>query len=285
MNNDKNRIDIEKRETGRAEALVEELIKDVMSAQTMPLSQGKVVINRDEYIDKLTSLEMMLKTELRTYREINDKRAAIIREAEEKAEAIIYEAEKNASRIRVSKRRKDEVLPFKASDLTKDEKNALRTANDIYAASLIYTDEMLTEVDQLIKNAYEQIELEYLKTTHVLKEKLQNISDNKNELVSNLSELSKNDRYSQILELSQLLSNEIYVEKAKQKSKEQEALTQFQIRFDDDTAFKEEEKEKPVINPDRTQKKIQIKREEANDIRQIKAKRVDKNAKTVHEKN
>ena len=195
MNNNKNKIDIEKRETGRAEALVEELIKDVMSAQTMPLSQGKVVINRDEYSDKLTSLEMMLKTELRTYREINDKRAAIIREAEEKAEAIIYEAEKNASRIRVSKRRKDEVLPFKASDLTKDEKNALRTANDIYAASLIYTDEMLTEVDQLIKNAYEQIELEYLKTTHVLKEKLQNISDNKNELVSNLSELSKNDRY------------------------------------------------------------------------------------------
>ena len=75
------------------------------------------------------------------------------------------------------------------------------------------------------------------------------------------------------------------LEKAKQKSKEQEALTQFQIRFDDDTAFKEEEKEKPVINPDRTQKKIQIKREEADDIRQIKAKRVNKNAKTVHEKN
>ena len=275
---DKNEVKIDKKEEGRAEAIVSELIKDVMSAQTMPLSQGKVVINRDEFIEKLSSLEQLLRIELKSYREINDKRATILKEAEEKADKIVYEAEKNASRIRVSKRRKDEVLPFKASDLTKDEKNALRTANDIYAASLIYTDEMLTEVDQLIKNAYEQIELEYLKTTHVLKEKIQNISNNKNELIGNLSELSKNDRYSQILELSQLLSNEIYIEKAKQKSKEQEALTQLQIRFDDDTAFKEEEKEKPVINPDRTQKKIQIKHEEAEDIKKIKAKRVNKNA-------
>ncbi len=275
---DKKDVKIDKREEGRAEALIGELIKDVMGAQTMPLSQGKVVINRDEFIEKLSSLEQLLKMEMKSYREINDKRASIIKEAEQKADEIIYEAEKNASRIRVSKRRKDEVLPFKASDLTKEEKTSLRTANDIYAASLIYTDEMLTEVDQLIKNAYEQIELEYLKTTHVLKEKIQNISNNKNELVANLSELSKNDRYSQILELSQLLSNEIYIEKAKQKSKEQEALTQLQIRFDDDTAFKEEEREKPVINPDRTQKKIQIKREEAEDIKKIKAKRVNKNA-------
>ena len=281
---EKNGKKIDRREEGRAEALVGELMKDVMSAQTMPLSQGKVVINRDEFIDKLTSLDQLIKMELKSYREINDKRASIIREAEEKAGEIVYEAEKNASRIRVSKRRKDEVLPFKASDLTKEEKNALRTANDIYAASLIYTDEMLTEVDQLIKNAYEQIELEYLKTTHVLKEKIQNISNNKNELISNLSELSKNDRYSQILELSRLLSNEIYVEKAKQKSREEENLMQLQIRFDDDTAFKEEEKEKPVINPDRTQKKIQIKHEEAEDIKKIKATRVNKNAKTISKK-
>lgn len=281
---DNNDNKIDKREEGRAESLVGELMKDVMSAQSMPLSQGKVVINRDEFIEKLTTLDRLMKLELKSYREINDKRASIIREAEEKADAIIYEAEKNASRIRVSKRRKDEVLPFKVSDLTKEEKNALRTANDIYAASLIYTDEMLTEVDQLIKNAYEQIELEYLKTTHVLKEKIQNISDNKNELVGNLSELSKNDRYSQILELSQLLSNEIYVEKAKQKSKEEEALNQLRIRFDDDTAFKEEEKEKPVINPDRTQKKIRIRHEEDEDIKKIKATRVNKNAKTIPEK-
>ena len=64
MKNDRTNID--KREEGRAETLVEELIKDVMSAQTMPLSQGKVVINRDEFIDKLTSLEMIMKNELKS---------------------------------------------------------------------------------------------------------------------------------------------------------------------------------------------------------------------------
>ena len=138
---------------------------------------------------------------------------------------------------------------------------------------------MLTEVDHLINNAYESIQLEYEKVIHTLKNKIDNISSNKNELLNNLSELSKNDRYSQILELSQLLSNEIYVEKAKAKSREEEAINHFRIRFDEDTAFKEEQKsDKPVINPDRTQVKIKVKREEAEDIKKIKAKKVNKNA-------
>ncbi|MCR5147766.1 MAG: hypothetical protein K6C35_02235 [Eubacterium sp.] len=267
-----------KKEEGRAEKLIEELIHDVSEAQNMPLSQGKVVINKDEFIEKLENLDSILRTEINVYREITDKRAKIITDAEKEAENIIYEAERNASRIRVSKRRKDEVLPFKVSDLTKDDKEALRTANDIYAASLIYTDEMLTEVDHLINNAYEIIQLEYEKVIHTLKQKISNISSNKNELMNNLSELSKNDRYSQILELSQLLSNEIYVEKAKEKAREEEALTQLRINFDEDTAFKEEEKEKPVINPDRTQVKIKVKKAETDDIRKIKAKKVNKNA-------
>lgn len=264
---------------GRAENLIQELIKEVTEAQSMPLSQGKAVINREEFIEKLESLSSMVNVEMNTYREINDKRARIINDAEKEAENIVYEAEKNASRIRVTKRSKDEVLPFKVTDLSKDDKEALRTANDIYAASLIYTDEMLTEVDHLINNAYESIQLEYEKVIHTLKNKIDNISSNKNELLNNLSELSKNDRYSQILELSQLLSNEIYVEKAKANSREEEAINQFRIRFDEDTAFKEEQKsDKPVINPDRTQVKIKVKREEAEDIKKIKANKVNKNA-------
>ena len=265
-------------EDGKAEKLIEELIRDVSEAQNVPLSQGKVIINKDEFIEKLENIEQMLRTELGVYREISNKRARIITDAENEAENIIYEAERSASRIRVSKRRKDEVLPFKVSDLTREDKETLRTANDIYAASLIYTDEMLTEVDHLINNAYEVIQLEYEKVIHTLKQKIENISSNKNELMSNLGELSKNDRYSQILELSQLLSNEIYVEKAKQKAREEEALNQLKISFDEDTAFKEEKDEKPVINPDRTQVKINVKRAEADDIKKIKAKKVNKNA-------
>ena len=64
----------------------------------------------------------------------------------------------------------------------------------------------------------------------------------------------------------------------KKKAREEEALNQLKISFDEDTAFKEEKDEKPVINPDRTQVKINVKRAEADDIKKIKAKKVNKNA-------
>ena len=80
-------------EDGKAEKLIEELIRDVSEAQNVPLSQGKVIINKDEFIEKLENIEQMLRTELGVYREISDKRARIITDAENEAENIIYEAE------------------------------------------------------------------------------------------------------------------------------------------------------------------------------------------------
>ena len=93
-------------------------------------------------------------SELNACREVNDKRARIIKEAKDEAEEILYQAERTSSRIRVTKRSKNEPPAFRAGDLDSDEKKALRTASDIYAASLIYTDEMLTEVDHLVADCY-----------------------------------------------------------------------------------------------------------------------------------
>ncbi len=260
-------------EKGRAEIILDRLRNCIQDAQNVPLSSGKAMINRDEVLFLIDSLEDILADELRVYREVTDKRAKILTDARKEAEEIVQEAEKNASRIRVTKRREDEVPGFKQSDLSKPEKMALRTASDIYAASLIYTDEMLTEVDHLISNAYDTIEQEYQRVQQILKKKITGISENKAELMSNLNELSKNDRYSQILEISQLLANELYHEREKARSREKEKEYQLEIQFDEEgkpeqaedrsvPAKKQEEKTKkrPPINPDRTEVKIELKK-------------------------
>lgn len=250
-------------EKGRAEIILDKLRTSVEGAQNVPLSSGKVMINKDDFLLLIDNLEDILADELRVYREVTDKRAKIITDARKEAEDIIYEAEKSASRIRVTKRKDDEVPDFKQSDLTKSEKMALRTANDIYAASLIYTDEMLTEVDHLINNAYDTIEQEYQRMKQMLKSRIAGISENKAELMSSLNELSKNDRYSQILEISQLLANELYHEREKARRKELEKEYQLEIRFDDEISGSSEEdkaKKRPPINPDRTEVKIEVKK-------------------------
>lgn len=210
-------------ENGRTDQIIEKLIDMVENGQTVPLVTGKVLVNKEETIRLIRELESIVQGELKIYREVNDKKGKILTDAKKEAEEILYEAEQSASRIRVTKRMSS-VPAFRSSDLDLEDKQALRTAGDIYAASLIYTDEMLTEVNDLLADSYDLIAHQYEKVVKTLEEKAKIIATNKAELMGNLKELSKEDRYAQILELSQLLSNELYVEKQKMKTENRECV-------------------------------------------------------------
>ena len=201
-------------ENGRTGQIIDKLVDMIENGQSVPLSTGKVAVNKDETILLLRELENIVNGELKVYREVNDKKGRIITDAKKEAEEIINMAEQNASRIRVTKKLSSGTT-LNASTLSKDDKLALRTAHDIYAASLIYTDEMLTEVNDIIAQAYDIIENQYGRMVEVLEEKAEIVAKNKAELMDNLKELSKEERYEQILELSQLLSNELYNERQK----------------------------------------------------------------------
>ena len=243
---------------GRAELLLEGLKTRIKDAPSQTMHQENAVLDREELLRLVENISEVVKNELNTYREVNDKRARIIKEAKEEAEEILYQAERTASRIRVTKRKDTEPPSFRASDLEKDEKDSLRMASDIYAASLIYTDEMLTEVDHLVADSYEKIEQEYARMRSTLRQKIEDIAENKAELMSNLNGLQANDRYAQILELSELLSVELYNERQKAMAREREERAQmrFILNEDEETEVKQDNA-RPPISPDRTAVKIE----------------------------
>lgn len=243
---------------GRAELLLEGLKTRIKDAPSQTMHQENAVLDREELLRLVENISEVVKNELNTYREVNDKRARIIKEAKEEAEEILYQAERTASRIRVTKRKDTEPPSFRASDLNKDEKDSLRMASDIYAASLIYTDEMLTEVDHLVADSYEKIEQEYARMRSTLRQKIEDIAENKAELMSNLNGLKANDRYAQILELSDLLSVELYNERKKAMAREREERAQmrFILNEDEETEVKQDNA-RPPISPDRTAVKIE----------------------------
>ena len=243
---------------GRAEILLEGLKTRVQDAPSATLHQEKAVLDRAELLRLIENITEVVKNELKTYREVNDKRAKILKEAKAEAEEILYQAERTASRIRVTKRKDDEPPAFRASELSDEEKDSLRTASDIYAASLIYTDEMLTEVDHLVADSYEKIEQEYSRMRSTLRKKIEDISENRAELMSNLNNLKANDRYAQILELSELLSLELYKEREKAMAKEREEKLQMRLELSESKeAELKTESARPPISPDRTAVKIQ----------------------------
>ena len=254
-------------EKDRSVAIIDEIRNRVVEGQNFPLQPSKVVLAREELIDLLDSLEGTVREELKAYREVTDRRAKILNDAKKEAEKILYEAEKSASRIRVTKRREGEPMNFSPAEMNAEEKKALRTAGDIYAASLIYTDEMLTEVDHLLADAYDKLDQEYKLMQGMLQAKKEAISENKAELLRSLNSLTKEDRYAQIMELSQLLSVELYREKEKQRAIEREKASQMEIQFDLEGSDTEAAENIPGFNPDRTPVKQEKKPEQVSSNR------------------
>lgn len=196
-------------ERSRTKEIIERLQTILDTAPTVPLATGKVSVYKDEMQSLLTELSSQMDMEIKTYHEVNDRKGKIISEAKKEAEKIIFEAERSASRMRVSKRTTG-VAPVDYSMLNDEERSALGSANEIYAASLIYTDEMLTEVTEMIASAYHNIRSDYEIILQVMEEKLNVINNNRTELMEGLQEMDPDERNQQMLEIGQLLSSELY---------------------------------------------------------------------------
>lgn len=243
-------------EKGKAKQLLDRMQVMIEDGQNVPFAAGKTLVNRDEFLEIIEELKTTIDIELKAYHEITDKRSKIIKEANQEAEEIIVEAEETASRIRMSKP-SPIAVQRKVKNLNKQDKMALRTANEIYAASIIYTNEMLMEINESVRQAYNMISMETDRVLDSLRKKSEIIEQNKRELMDGLMDMKKQERYADILEISQLLANELYYEKNKAKEESQEEQQEqpevVQWEFD----FDEKKEENPIkIKASREQAKI-----------------------------
>ena len=203
-------------EKSRTKEIIDRLQGIIDGASAVPLAPGKISVYKEEIQNLLTELSTQMDNELKTYHEVNDRRGKLISEAKKEAEKIIYQAEHSASRMRVSRHTTD-VAPLDFESLDEEELSALGSANEIYGASLIYTDEMLTEVSEMISTAYQNIRSDYEIILQVFEEKLATIISNREELMAGLQEMDDADRSQQILEIGQLLSSELHMSRMKAK--------------------------------------------------------------------
>ena len=111
--------------------------------------------------------------------------------------------------------------------------------NSIEKASIIYTNEMLMEINETVNQAYNMISMESDRVLDSLRKKSEIIENNKKELMEGLMDMKKQERYADILEISQLLANELYYEKNKAKDEEHKdkngepEMVQWEFDFED----------------------------------------------------
>lgn len=115
--------------------------------------------------------------------------------------------------------------------------DASRKAEDIYAASVMYTDEALNSIQQIMKEATESVKSIYEEMDQKLKEREQMVRTNQSELKSQLQDLVDTEKY---LKLIEERNREIAKEKAEKSIKEGKgALSRETSRYADrQTAIK-----------------------------------------------
>lgn len=194
----------------RIEQLIEDIYEFVESCRMQPLSSTKVIVPKDELYDLLDELRLRTPDEIKRYQKIIANRDAIIADAEEKAEGILRQTRDKAKELlneheimQQAYYQANEMIMQASEEADKLRREAAEEADQIRTGALVYSNDVLTEVERVLANAYEQSVSRYDGFIGTLKNNLEIININKRELNEQLypqaggqSNLTQNTEYS-----------------------------------------------------------------------------------------
>jgi vacuolar-type H+-ATPase subunit H len=177
----------------RIEQLIEDIYEFVESCRMQPLSSTKVIVPKDELYDLLDELRLRTPDEIKRYQKIIANRDAIIADAEEKAEGILRQTRDKAKELlneheimQQAYYQANEMIMQASEEADKLRREAAEEAEQIRTGALVYSNDVLTEVEHVLANAYDQAVSKYDGFIGTLKNNLEIINNNKRELSEQL---------------------------------------------------------------------------------------------------
>ena len=141
--------------------LLEKLEDVVENGWVVPLT-GKTMVNKKEMIELLKEIRVMLPDEIKQAKWIKEERQRFLFEAQQEANSLLQEAENRIS----SMIDESEITRKSYEQANETIINAQKTAREIKDGSLAYADEILSKMEETLKEAYLEI--------HKNKEELKN---------------------------------------------------------------------------------------------------------------
>jgi vacuolar-type H+-ATPase subunit H len=177
----------------RIEQLIEDIYEFVESCRMQPLSSTKVIVPKDELYDLLDELRLRTPDEIKRYQKIIANRDAIIADAEAKAETILAQTREKAKELlneheimQQAYYQANEMIMQASEEADKLRKSAQDESEQIRTGALVYSNDVLSEVQKVIANAYESASSKYDGFIGTLKSNLDIINNNKKELSEQL---------------------------------------------------------------------------------------------------
>ncbi len=143
--------------SSRIEQLIDEIEEYIDSCKYQPLSNTKIIVNKEEIDELLRELRMKTPDEIKRYQKIISNKEAILNDARSKAEALINEATVHTNELineheimQQAYAQANEVVTLASRQAQDILDNATIEANNMRTAAMQYTDEMLAKLENLI---------------------------------------------------------------------------------------------------------------------------------------
>lgn len=143
--------------SSRIEQLIDEIEEYIDGCKYQPLSNSKIIVNKEEIDELLRELRMKTPDEIKRYQKIISNKEAILNDARAKAEALVNEATIHTNELineheimQQAYAQANEVVKMATQQAQEILDNATIEANNMRMAAMQYTDDILANVETLM---------------------------------------------------------------------------------------------------------------------------------------
>ena len=175
--------------SSRIEQLIDEIEEYIDSCKYQPLSNTKIIVNKDQIDDLLRELRMKTPDEIKRYQKIISNKEAILSDARAKAEALINDATIHTNELineheimQQAYAQANRVVTMATEQAQEILDNAAMEANNVRMAAMQYMDDMLAHIENIISQSSQTASVHYENLIDSLNQYHEIIQSNRNEL-------------------------------------------------------------------------------------------------------
>ncbi len=177
----------------RIEKAIDEIYNYVEECKPSKLYPSKVVVDREQLYDLLDELRLCAPEEIKRYQKIITNRDGILNEAQQRAEDMVSQAQQQTAQIldqseivQTAYQRAEDIMRQANEEAQRLVDAAENESEQMRKASLIYTNDLLSEAQMHMEESLKEIDNKSRMLTSALKNSIQLVKSNREELHTQL---------------------------------------------------------------------------------------------------
>ena len=175
--------------SSKLEQLIDEIEDYIDNCKPHTFNRNMIVVNKEEIDELLRELRMKTPDEIKRYQQIISNREAILNDARKKAEELINDATAQTTELineqeimRQAYDRAEEIVALASRQAQEIMDNATMEANHVRDSAIQYTDDMLANIENILRHSLETSAAKYESLSNSLADCYNIVTANRAEL-------------------------------------------------------------------------------------------------------